>query len=273
MEEGGTSTPPQRSFLSLRLRRGRAGRGEAVQGGEDDEGLRARLGGGKKVRAGRLGVQRHERGDVVGVDGHRSRPLVQARGEVRQDRSSLAMGTARPAAGGGHIALPWGSRGPASPRRPARPRAPAAELRRTSADDRRMESVASHRPTRVAASGAVRTRRGDGRTVAAWQIWGSAGVNSPCAAAIIMAAARSRARSSSGRQQTSLRKCMLFILRLRSAIFVVVTSAEIIPSRQRGQFASSYIRIGEFVPELPRNPNLCVTPDPESHERRAALGA
>ena len=138
MEEGGTSTPPQRSFLSLRLRRGRAGRGEAVQGGEDDEGLRARLGGGKKVRAGRLGVQRHERGDVVGVDGHRSRPLVQARGEVRQDRSSLAMGTARPAAGGGHIALPWGSRGPASPRRPARPRAPAAELRRTSADDRRM---------------------------------------------------------------------------------------------------------------------------------------
>ena len=28
-----------------------------------------------------------------------------------------------------------------------------------------------------------------------WQIWGSAGVNSPCAAAIIMAAARSRARS------------------------------------------------------------------------------
>ena len=39
-------------------------------------------------------VQRHERGDVVGVDGHRSRPLVQARGEVRQDRSSLAMGTA-----------------------------------------------------------------------------------------------------------------------------------------------------------------------------------
>ena len=57
------------------------------------------------------------------------------------------------------------------------------------------ESVASHRPTRVAASGAVRTRRGDGRTVAAWQIWGSAGVNSPCAAAIIMAAARSRARS------------------------------------------------------------------------------
>ena len=138
MEEGGTSTPPQRSFLSLRLRRGRAGRGEAVQGGEDDEGLRARLGGGKKVRAGRLGVQRHERGDVVGVDGHRSRPLVQARGEVRQDRSSLAMGTARPAAGGGHIALPWGSRGPASPRRPARPRAPAAEPRRTSADDRRM---------------------------------------------------------------------------------------------------------------------------------------
>ena len=60
---------------------------------------------------------------------------------------------------------------------------------------------------------------------------------------------------------------MLFILRLRSAIFVVVTSAEIIPSRQRGQFASSYIRIGEFVPELPRNPNRCVAPDPESHER------
>ena len=83
-------------------------------------------------------MQRHERGDVVGVDGHRSRPLVQARGEVRQDRSSLAMGTARPAAGGGHIALPWGSRGPASPRRPARPRAPAAEPRRTAANDRRM---------------------------------------------------------------------------------------------------------------------------------------
>ena len=92
----------------------------------------------EKVRVGRLGVQRHERGDVVGVDGHRSCPLVQARGEGRQDRSSLAMGTARPAAGGGHIALLCGSRGPASPRRPARPRAPAAEPRRTSADDRRM---------------------------------------------------------------------------------------------------------------------------------------
>ena len=63
---------------------------------------------------------------------------------------------------------------------------------------------------------------------------------------------------------------MLFILRLRSAIFAVVTSAEIIPSRQRGQFASSYIRIGEFVPELPRNPNLCGTPDPESHGRLPA---
>ena len=99
-----------------------------------------------------------------------------------------------------------------------------------------------------------------------WQIWGSAGVKSPCAAAIIMAAARSQPDRSSGRQQTSLRKCMLFILRLRSAIFAVVTSAEIIPSRQRGQFASSYIRIGEFVPELPRNPNHCVTPDPESHD-------
>ena len=63
MEEGGTSTPPQRSFLSLRLRRGRAGRGEAVQGGEDGEGLRARLGGGKKVRlrAGRL------RADIMSV--------------------------------------------------------------------------------------------------------------------------------------------------------------------------------------------------------------
>ena len=61
---------------------------------------------------------------------------------------------------------------------------------------------------------------------------------------------------------------MLFILRLRSAIFVVVTSAEIIPSRQRGQFASSYIRIGEFVPELPRNPNLCGTPDRETDGRQ-----
>ena len=65
---------------------------------------------------------------------------------------------------------------------------------------------------------------------------------------------------------------MLFILRLRSAIFAVVTSAEIIPSRQRGQFASSYIRIGEFVPELPRNPNLCGTPDPESHEMGSKIG-
>ena len=128
------------------------------------------------------------------------------------------------------------------------------------------ESVASHRPTRGAASGAVRTQRGDGRTVAAVANLGSAGVNSPCAAAIIMAAARSQPDRSSGRQQTSLRKCMLFILRLRSAIFAVVTSAEIIPSRQRGQFAPSYIRIGEFVPELPRNPNLCGTPDPESHD-------
>ena len=130
-----------------------------------------------------------------------------------------------------------------------------------------MESVASHRPTRGAASGVVRTRRDDGRTVAAVANLGSAGVNSPCAAAIIMAAARSQPDRSSGRQQTSLRKCMLFILRLRSAIFAVVTSAEIIPSRQRGQFASSYIRIGEFVPELPRNPNRCVTPDPESQAR------
>ena len=54
------------------------------------------------------------------------------------------------------------------------------------------ESVASHRPTRGAASGAVRTQRGDGRTVAAVANLGSAGVNSPCAAAIIMAAARSQ---------------------------------------------------------------------------------
>ena len=48
------------------------------------------------------------------------------------------------------------------------------------------ESVASHRPTRGAASGAVRTQRGDGRTVAAVANLGSAGVNSPCAGAIIM---------------------------------------------------------------------------------------
>ena len=127
------------------------------------------------------------------------------------------------------------------------------------------ESVASHRPTRGAASGAVRTRRGDGRTVAAVVNLGLGGGQQPVRGRHHNGSGPFPARSEPGRQQTSLRKCMLFILRLRSAIFAVVTSAEIIPSRQRGQFASSYIRIGEFVPELPRNPNRCVTPDPESH--------
>ena len=137
-------------------------------------------------------MQRHERGDVVGVDGHRSRPLVQARGEGRQDRSSLAMGTARPAAGGGHIALPWGSRGPASPRRPARPRAPAAEPRRTAANDRRMgkRCISPAHPWCSERRGAHGVTTG--ARLRPWQIWGSAGVKSPCAAAIIMAAARSQ---------------------------------------------------------------------------------
>ena len=102
-----------------------------------------------------------------------------------------------------------------------------------------------------------------------WQIWGSAGVNSPCAAAIIMAAARSRARSELWKTADEPSKMHAFYTSVTIRNFrrgnVVVTSAEIIPSRQRGQFASSYIRIGEFVPELPRNPNLCVTPSPESH--------
>ena len=132
------------------------------------------------------------------------------------------------------------------------------------------ESVASHRPTRVAASGAVRTRRGDGRTVAAVANLGSAGVNSPCAAAIIMAAARSQPDRSSGRQQTSLRKCMLFILRLRSARLYFPEPKQKQPSRQRGQYASSFIQFGWFSLELSRNPNPCVTPDPESHVRRSA---
>ena len=41
------------------------------------------------------------------------------------------------------------------------------------------ESVASHRPTRVSASGAVRTRRGDGRTVAAVANLGLGGGQKP----------------------------------------------------------------------------------------------
>ena len=212
-------------------------------------------------------MQRHERGDVVGVDGHRSRPLVQARGEVRQDRSSLAMGTARPAAGGGHIALPWGSRGPASPRRPARPRAPAAEPRRSSG--RSQDGKALHLTGPPVLQRAARCAHGvamDAR-LRPWQIWGSAGVKSPCAAAIIMAAARSQPDRSSGRQQTSLRKCMLFILRLRSARLYFPEPKQKQPSRQRGQYASSFIQFGWFSLELSRNPNPCGTPDRESHVR------
>ena len=155
-------------------------------------------------------MQRHERGDVVGVDGHRSRPLVQARGKVRQDRSSLAMGTARPAAGGGHIALPWGSRGPASPRRPARPRAPAAEPRRTSADDRRMgkRCISPAHPwcsERRGAHTAWRRAHGCGRGK-----FGLGGGQQPVRGRHHNGSGPFPARSEPGRQQTSPSKMHAF---------------------------------------------------------------
>ena len=210
-------------------------------------------------------MQRHERGDVVGVDGHRSRPLVQARGEGRQDRSSLAMGTARPAAGGGHIALPCGSRGPASPRRPARPRAPAAEPRRTSADDRRMgkRCISPAHPwcsERRGAHTAWRRAHGCGRGK-----FGLGGGQQPVRGRHHNGSGPFPARSEPGRQQTSLRKCMLFILRLRSARLYFPEPKQKQPSRQRGQYASSFIQFGWFSLELSRNPNPCGTPDRESH--------
>ena len=58
---------------------------------------------------------------------------------------------------------------------------------------------------------------------------------------------------------------MLFILRLRSTRLYFPEPKQKQPSRQRGQYASSFIQFGWFSLELSRNPNPCGTPDRESH--------
>ena len=70
------------------------------------------------------------------------------------------------------------------------------------AQQRTWESVASHRPTRGAARGAVRTQRGDGRTVAAVANLGLGGGQQPVRGRHHNGSGPFPARSEPGRQQT-----------------------------------------------------------------------